>query len=155
MNHLKKAMETLLFKFNIKNKGDFLALMWQVIKFGIVGCSNTLIALAIYWILEEIGVYYLIAFAIGEIISILNAYIWSNFFVFKKEDAATRNHKKSFVKVCIVYISTFLLAELLLYLQVDCLSWPAKRAAVLNLLVTIPINFLLNKFWAFKDEKGE
>ena len=56
MDHLKKAMETLLFKFNIKNKNDFFTLMWQVIKFGIVGCSNTLIALAIYWILEEIGI---------------------------------------------------------------------------------------------------
>lgn len=152
---MKKAMETLLFKFNIRNKGDFLALMWQVIKFGIVGCSNTLIALAIYWVLDEIGVYYLIAFAIGEIISVLNAYFWSNLFVFKKEEMATRNHKKSMLKVFTIYVSTFLLAEALLYLQVDCLSWSAKIAAVLNLLVTIPINFLLNKFWAFRDEKRE
>lgn len=145
-------IRTILNKFEIHSRQDFFAFVWQVIKFGIVGCSNTVIALGVYWILCHLGIHYAVSFAIGEVISILNAYFWSNLFVFKKKEGEHRNHAKSMGKVFVIYISTFLLAEVLLYLQVDYLGWNESLAPVLNLLVTIPINFLLNKFWAFKKE---
>lgn len=144
----------ILDKFEIHSRQDFFAFVWQVIKFGIVGCSNTVIALGVYWILCHLGIHYAVSFAAGEVISILNAYFWSNLFVFQKKEGERRNHAKSVVKVFTIYISTFLLAEALLYVQVDDLGWDENLAPVLNLLVTIPINFLLNKFWAFKKETG-
>lgn len=140
-------------RFDIHSKQDFLAFVWQVIKFGIVGCSNTLISLGVYWLLCHFGMHYAIAFAIGEVVSILNAYFWSNLVVFKQKEGEKRNHAKSMVKVFTIYISTFLLAEALLYIQVDYLGWNEDLAPVLNLLLTIPINFLLNKFWAFGEGK--
>lgn len=145
----------ILNKFEIHSKQDFFAFVWQVIKFGIVGCSNTVIALGVYWVFCRIGIHYAVSFAIGEVVSILNAYFWSNLFVFKQKEGERRNHAKSVVKVFTIYISTFLLAEALLYLQVDYLGWDENLAPVLNLIVTIPINFLLNKFWAFKKEERE
>lgn len=148
-------IRTILNKFEIHSKEDFFAFVWQVIKFGIVGCSNTVIALAVYWLLCHLGMHYAIAFAVGEVVSILNAYVWSNLFVFKQKEGESRNHAKSVVKVFTIYISTFLLAEALLYLQVDYLGWNEKLAPVINLIFTIPINFLFNKFWAFKDRSSE
>lgn len=141
----------LLDKFEIHSKQDFFTFVWQVIKFGIVGCSNTIISLVVYWILCHVGMHYVIAFAIGEVVSILNAYFWSNLFVFKQKKDKKRNHARAMIRVFVIYISTFLLAEAMLYLQVDYLGWNEKLAPVLNLLVTIPINFLLNKLWAFKE----
>lgn len=138
-------------KFGIHSKQDFLGFVWQVVKFGIVGCSNTVISLVVYWVLCYLGMHYIVSFAIGEVISILNAYIWSSLFVFRQKEGQRRNHGKAMVRVFVIYLSTFLLAELLLYVQVDCLSWNEKLAPVLNLLCTIPINFLLNKFWAFEE----
>ena len=138
-------------KFGIHSKQDFFGFVWQVVKFGIVGCSNTVISLVVYWVLCYLGMHYIVSFAIGEVVSILNAYIWSSLFVFRQKEGKRRNHGKAMVRVFVIYLSTFLLAELLLYVQVDCLSWNEKLAPVLNLLCTIPINFLLNKFWAFEE----
>lgn len=146
-------IQKVLDRFEIHSKEEFIAFIWQVIKFGIVGCSNTIISLVVYWLLCYLGVHYVVSFAIGEIVSILNAYFWSNLFVFKKKEGAERNHKKSLIKVFVIYMSTFLLAEILLYVQVDLLLWNENLAPILNLLLTIPINFLLNKFWAFNDNK--
>ena len=138
-------------KSGLNSKQDFLGFVWQVVIFGIVGCSNTVISLVVYWVLCYLGMHYIVSFAIGEVISILNAYIWSSLFVFRQKEGQRRNHGKAMVRVFVIYLSTFLLAELLLYVQVDCLSWNEKLAPVLNLLCTIPINFLLNKFWAFEE----
>ena len=38
-------------KFNVHSKKELFALVWQFIKFGIVGFSNTLISLAGYFFL--------------------------------------------------------------------------------------------------------
>ena len=56
----------------------------QFIKFGLVGISNTLVAYVTYSLCVYIGIHYLIANAIGFFISVLNAYYWSDRFVFKK-----------------------------------------------------------------------
>ena len=40
-------------------------------------------------------------------------------------------------------------AAVLLFLWVDVIGIPALWGPVLNLLVTIPLNFILNKLWAF------
>lgn len=144
-------IQKLFDKFDIHTKDDFFKFVWQVIKFGIVGCSNTVISLVVYWILCYFGVHYMISFAIGEVVSIVNAYFWSNLFVFKEKEKGKRNHAKSMFRVFVIYTSTFLLAELLLIVQVQYLGWSENLAPVLNLLLTIPVNFLLNKFWAFKE----
>ena len=41
----------------------------------------------------------------------------------------------------------------LLWLQSDILGIPVYIATILNLIVTIPLNFLLNKFWVYRKKK--
>lgn len=137
----------LLSKFNIKNKEDFYKVVKQFIKFGIVGVSNTLLSLAIYYILIFINVNYLIANIIAFIISVLNAYYWNNKYVFKNNDNSTF---KKLIKVYLSYGITFVLSTVLLYVMVDLMNISKYIAPIINLLITIPLNFLLNKLWAFK-----
>ena len=130
-------------KVKLKNK-TFL----QFIKFGLVGCSNTLISLAIYYILIFVKVNYIIAYIIGFIVSVLNAFYWNNKYVFKNDKD---NTKLKLIRTYESYGVTFILSNVLLYLQVDVLSISEILAPLICLTITIPLNFIINKFWVYKE----
>lgn len=131
----------------INNKKNLLNTTIEFIKFGIVGVSNTLISLCIYYILVYFNMNYIIANTIGFIISVLNAYYWNNKYVFNK---TTKGILQSLIKTFASYGVTFVLSTVLLVIMVDYLNISQIIAPILNLIITIPLNFLLNKFWAFK-----
>ncbi len=125
----------------------FIPIIKQFIKFGLVGVSNTLISLGTYYLLYFGGVNYLIANTAGFIISVLNSYYWNNKYVFKK----TQNgNLKPLIKTFMSYGVTFLLSTALLFVMVQCAKISEVVAPVITLVITIPINFIMNKFWAFK-----
>ena len=127
------------------------AKLWQFIKFGIVGVSNTLISLAVYEVCIHLGVHYLLANLIGLVISVINAYYWNNRCVFgdgQKKPFA--HHLKTYFKSLAAYGGTFLLDSVLLILWVEIVHIPETLAPILNLMITIPINFLINKYWTFQ-----
>ena len=133
------------------NKSDIL----QFIKFGIVGVSNTLVSFAVYYIFIWIDPkLYLIGSALGWVVSVANAFYWNNKYVFKGGRSDRRSLLKRLGKTYVSYGATFLLTMALLYLEVDRLHWPEALCPPLNLLITIPLNFLLNRFWAFQKQKG-
>lgn len=135
-------------------KGNHKNTISQLIKFGIVGLSNTFIGYLVYSLCIWLGLHYLIANLIGFIVSVLNAYYWSDRFVFKKDEGETRSTVKTILKTYIAYGSTgLLLASILLYLYVDMLHISEYVAQLLVLIVTIPINFIINKFWSFKTKR--
>ena len=131
----------------IKNKDKFWNFIKQFIKFGIVGVSNTIISLVVYYGLLYLGVHYLIANTVGFVVSVLNAYYWNRKYVFQKAENKTSN---SLIKTYVSYGSTFLLGTGLMFVMVHYLHISETAAPIINLLVTIPLNFLLNKFWTFK-----
>lgn len=125
--------------------------MLQFLKFGIVGISNTLISLIIYYIFLWIDArLYLVGNISGWIVSVANAFFWNNKFVFSSNDNSWKMMLKKLGKTYLSYGATFLVNTILLYIEVDCLGWSAVLCPILNLLVTIPANFLLNKFWTFR-----
>ena len=128
--------------------------LYQFIKFGVVGTSNTLIAYIIYSICVFIGIHYLAANAAGFSISVLNAFYWSDRFVFKKGKGESRSTVWTLAKTYIAYGSTgLLLASMLLYFYVDKFHISEYIAQLLVLFLTIPLNFIINKFWSFKTNK--
>ena len=118
----------------------------QFIKFGIVGISNTIVSLAIYYALVFIGLHYILSNAIAFVISVLNAYYWNRKYVFKSHE----NKAAILPKIYAAYSFTFFLGTGLLFLMVEIIGISNLVAPLLNLFITTPTNFMLNKFWVFK-----
>lgn len=152
---------------------------WQFIKFCIVGASNTIISIAIYSVIVYLGGDYIMANLIGFVISVLNAYYWSNKYVFKEDTNAQRRiWWKVLLKTYAAYSWGFVVSTLLLVFWVDVIlisrylvplaelcksqGWEKLDADMLakflasfiNLLVTIPMNYVINKYWAYR-QKGK
>lgn len=127
----------------------------QFIKFGTVGAINTVLSYAI-----TNGAYYLlhlheqISNIIAFVITVFISFMLNGRFVFT-ENKEERNFWKSLLKVYASYsITGVFLTAILLYIEEELLGIPHYIATLMNLVVTIPLNFILNKFWAYK-EKGK
>ena len=128
--------------------------MGQFIKFCIVGLSNTLIGYLVYSLCVWLGMHYLIANFIGFAVSVTNAFYWSNRYVFRKEKDERRNPWTAFLKTIVAYAFTgLLLNSMLLWLLIDVGGISEYVAPLLILCITVPTNFLMNKYWSFKTKQ--
>lgn len=139
-------MKKLIKRLGIHDVEDLKKFIVQFIKFSIVGLSNTIIFLITYYILLFFDFHYIIANSIGGILGILNSYIWNSRHVFKTENTKIKVLCKTFI----AYSLTFIISNLILFLLVSKLNISELFAPLLALLITVPFNFLLNKFWAYK-----
>lgn len=68
-------MQKLLALLGAKSKKEFVALLAQFIKFGLVGISNTAVSMAVYYIFLWISPdLYMVGSVLGTILSIANAF---------------------------------------------------------------------------------
>lgn len=149
-------MRQVLSNTNEDKKESIIKFLKQFIKFGVVGLINTIFSYFItntcYYILHiHAQVSNIIAFMITVFIS----FTLNGKFVFKQENEE-RNFIKSLLKVYISYsITGLFLTAILLYLEENILGIPHYLATLMNIVLTTPINFILNKFWAYhqKDEE--
>lgn len=118
----------------------------QFIKFGIVGVSNTVISLAVYYLVLWFGAAYLIANTISWIAGVFNAFYWNNRYVFKNDTPWF----KILVKTYISYGASFIAGSILLVIFVEVFHISDKIAPLLTLVLSIPMNFIMNKYWTFK-----
>ncbi len=125
----------------------------QFIKFGIVGVSNTILGLSIYylfiWINKDL---YQVGNVVSWIISVAWSCYWNNRFVFAQKKNGWNLLLKRLGKSYVSYGISLLLSIILLYIQVEILKWSETIAPLVNLLITIPLNFVMNKYWTFKVE---
>lgn len=137
--------------------------LWQFIKFGLVGVSNTAISygtemLCYYVLFRGVpwpeAVLIPVVSAIAFVISTINSYYWNNRFVFR-HDGKKRfvEHLKTYGKTVICYGVTGLVLAPLLKIWLTGLSVPYWLASLGTLIITIPLNFLLNKFWAYREKE--
>lgn len=141
-----------------------LAPLVQFVKFGLVGVSNTAISYGI----EMLGYYVVLAkvnwpervriavvTAVAFIVSVLNSYYWNNRYVFKDTERKTfGDHLKALVKMAACYALTGLILAPILKVWIHERGVAYWLASLLTLVVTVPLNFILNKLWAFRKEKN-
>jgi putative flippase GtrA len=127
-------------KLSIKKYGQF-------IKFCLVGVGNTAISLLVYALLIHFGMHYLLASTLSYCAGIINGYIFSSSFVFKK-----KMDMKQGLKFVGVYLSSLLINLLLLYILVDIFSIHELPAQVLVTFFNVIYNYLLNKIWTFNSK---
>ena len=134
----------------------------QFVKFGIVGVSNTVVAYILYTVslivMKRIHLFlrfdYIIAQIIAFVLSVLWSFYWNNKKVFITAEGQKRNLFKALIKTYIVYSFTGLfMNSFLLYIWINILNISEYLAPVLNIAFCIPVNFLLNKKWAFRVNK--
>ena len=134
------------------SKKDFVNLLTQFIKFGIVGAINTILS----YLITNINYYVFNLHAqlsnmIAFVITVFISFMLNSKYVFKPEN---QNFWKSLIKVYASYsITGLFLTGILIYIEEELLGIPHYIATFMNLIITIPINFILNKFWAYKDNK--
>lgn len=131
----------------------------QFIKFGIIGLSNTVIGYGIYvvslYIFRRFGLFNNIDIYVAQfvmfVLSVLWSFYWNKKKVFIKSKESIFN---SLVKTYITYgFTTFLLSEVLLVLWVRVFNINEYIAPLLSLIITVPLNFIIQKFWVFRDIK--
>ncbi|MCQ2484650.1 MAG: GtrA family protein [Clostridia bacterium] len=152
-------------------------IMLQIIKFGLVGIVNTFVSYITYSVLFYFGVSPLICNIPAFIISVFVSFLLNSKFVFKKDESKEeRKWWQVLLKTYISYSFTGLfLAEVLTALWLNVIhienyigfalplfekfgisltpfELAGYLAPVLNLVFSIPINFVLNKFWAYRQK---
>ena len=133
----------------------------QFIKFGIIGVSNTVIAYvlnaATLLALRPYNVSwdYIAGNIISFVLSVLWSFYWNNKYVFTAGEGEQRNALQALMKTYVSYGFTgIVLNNILSYLWIEKLGISKYIAPLLNLVLSVPLNFIINKFWAFRTKKG-
>jgi putative flippase GtrA len=124
----------------------------RFVKFCLVGVLNTAVSYVTYAILVKLNVYYIVSSIIAFFVSTTHAFVWNRFFVFQGNNKWWLELLKTY---CSYGITGVLLYNALLYLFTDIMHLSPYISPFPVLLFTIPLNFLLNRFWTFRNKKAE
>ncbi len=153
---MKRLLNALFSRLGAETPEERRALVLQFVKFGLVGVSNTLVSWAVYylflWLNEDL---YMAGTVAGAVVSIYNAFFWNDRFVFKGGDRDRKSRLKRLGKTYVSYGFTSLLSIALLWGEVNLLGISKALAPIVTLVVTIPLNFLINKFWTFRRKEDK
>ena len=138
---------------SIKKIKDLFNKYKQFILFSIVGASNTLITMGVLYLLNSvIGVNYLLSSAAGYLCGVVNGYLWSTFLVFKKKRTASNALKFVLANLIVMGVNTLLMCLFVDILGMEnAFNLGALPAQALTICFTMVLNFILNKFWTFKE----
>ena len=132
----------------------------QFIKFGIIGVSNTVIAYllnaATLLALKPCNVSwdYIAGNIVSFVLSVLWSFYWNNKYVFTAGENEERSTFRTLMKTYVSYgFTAIVLNNILSYIWIEKLGIPKLIAPVPNLLLSVPLNFIINKFWAFSTKK--
>lgn len=178
----QKALEKKEQQIKKSETKGIIGLFIQFLKFGLVGISNTLVSGVIYFLMNELwfpGKWFA-ASLVSWVISVLNAYLWQNIFVFKEDE--TKKHRvwwQTLFKTYMSYAFTGLfLNNVLLWLWTDVIdiaqfcghiidffanihigflgnpeTFSSNMGWFINMMISIPLNFIINKCWAYRQKE--
>lgn len=127
---------------------------FQFVKFALIGVLNTAINYLIYVIFLLLGFHYLVGQYVGFVVATLNSFFWNNRYVFQKSEGEKRNTLWALVKVFMSYgVSGIILTPLLLVFWCEVVHVSEYLAPILNIFIVTPLNFIMNKLWAFRTKK--
>lgn len=121
----------------------------EFIKFSVVGAMNTALDLAIYTVLVFVGqVYFLAANVIAFLLASINSYVLNRRWTFRSRDPQWQRQMQKFMLVSVI---SFGLNEGLLYVAGVHLGAGKFLAKIMATIITLFWNFLVNRFWTFRQ----
>lgn len=118
----------------------------RFIKFGMVGVINTLVNWIIFFILNALGMYYILANIIAYILGTVNSYLWNTLWVFKYKDKASTETTIKFIILNLIGLG---LNIGILYVLVDLCNLNKFIGLVITTAIVMIINYIVNKLWVF------
>lgn len=157
--NIRKIVRSLLKIIHKEDREDLVTSLTQFVKFGMVGVTNTIVGYLInILVLKLLQPYhfswdYVAGNVVSFILSVLWSFYWNNKYVFTQEEGQKRNKWAALLKTYISYGFTgIVLTNILSYVWINMLGISKYIAPLINLIVSIPLNFIINKLWAFKTK---
>lgn len=132
----------------------------QFIKFGLIGATNTIISyvlnILVLLFMEPLDVSwdFIAGNVVAFVLSVLWSFYWNNKLVFTVKEGENRSILKTLIKTYLAYGFTgIILNNILSWLWINVLFISKYIAPLINLIISVPLNFIINKKWAFKNEK--
>jgi putative flippase GtrA len=127
----------------------------QLFKFGAVGCVNTLIDWAVYFIILKIFpaesvLFYAVAKGLSYLCGIINSFYFNRIWTFK--DSLHENEGGRFVKFMMVNMVGLGFNSVSIYIFLN-LELKHTMALLFATMITFFFNFILNKLWVFRKGK--
>ena len=123
----------------------------RFIKFGMVGVINTLVNWIIFFILNALGMYYILANIIAYILGTVNSYLWNTLWVFKYKDKASTETTIKFIILNLIGLG---LNTGILYVLVDLCNLNKFIGLVTTTAIVMIINYIVNKVSDFKQNRA-
>lgn len=160
-DNIEKALHLILKKIRITEETT-IEWITQFIKFGIVGVSNSIVSyglnILVLFVLKPYHLLwdYIAGNTVSFLLSVLWSFYWNNKYVFAVKQNQNRNIWKSLLKTYASYGFTgIVLNNVLSYFWIYLFGISKLIAPLINLILCIPINFLLNKIWAFQTNEED
>lgn len=154
--HLYRLCQLLICFFYGRDDLQKSEALFQFAKFGLVGITNTLLSyvlnIAVLYLLEPFALSwdYVAGNIVAFILSVLWSFYWNRRFVFQKEKTTLRTELLMLLKTYAAYALTgILLNNLLSWLWIERFGISKYVAPLINLVISVPLNFVINKFWTF------
>lgn len=130
----------------------------QFFRYCFIGLSNTLLNYLLYVtclnliraVKSGLPYDYMAASIVSFSLCVFWSFFWNSRYVFS-EGREKRKWAAALLKMYLAYsVSGILLNNLLLYIYISVLGISVYIAPILSLLICVPVNFVMNKYWAFK-----
>ena len=130
----------------------------QFVLFGIVGVSNTVISyllnIMVLGLLSPFRLAwdYIAGNLVAFLLSVLWSFYWNNRIVFTQGEGQSLNLWKALLKAYAAYGFTgIVLNNILSWIWISMFHISKYIAPLINLVISVPLNFVINKLWTFKD----
>ena len=157
---LKQLIKRFFKVFHVELADKTAESLVQFIKFGMIGVTNTVISyvlnVLVLLALKPLNVSwdFIAGNMVAFILSVLWSFYWNNRFVFTVQEGQHRSIWRALLKTYVAYGFTgIILNNILSWLWINVLDISKFIAPLINLIISVPVNFIINKMWAFKTEK--
>lgn len=121
----------------------------QFIRYALVGGVSFLVDAMILFILEKIGVYYLLSASVGFVVGLIINYALSKRFVFT---AKLQSRVKEFTAYAVIGALGLALTELLLYIFVDFIHMHLVLSKIVAAGIVLVWNYIARKYLLYNKK---